>query len=310
MKTIIIFSCLLFTSIQAHADPSGGGTWTVYDERLLDAGDNETSATDLSLSGFMIRPVRVLGSLGAEESDWFRMQLDTVSHVGLTAVPIRENASLQIELVGGEWSRDVEAEYFYESRLRGRFLRPGVYYIKVKNLSAVDTFYNLVISGQPNQFLPEDMAGQTPETALALPPLVNFADEVTHEGWVEPEADPSDYFLVEYQGTEPRELIITLDGMEADVDLALLTLDRRTLQESYNGGVDAEGIQRVIAPGSYLIMVFPAGAESKYRLNIRLGEVGVLPPPPTGRDREEGDERDMHDGEEGRPPSPSIFTPR
>jgi hypothetical protein len=258
----------------------------------------------------MIRPVRVLGSLGAEESDWFRMQLDTVSHVGLTAVPIRENASLQIELVGGEWSRDVEAEYFYESRLRGRFLRPGVYYIKVKNLSAVDTFYNLVISGQPNQFLPEDMAGQTPETALALPPLVNFADEVTHEGWVEPEADPSDYFLVEYQGTEPRELIITLDGMEADVDLALLTLDRRTLQESYNGGVDAEGIQRVIAPGSYLIMVFPAGAESKYRLNIRLGEVGVLPPPPTDRDREEGDERDMHDEEEGRPPSPSIFTPR
>ena len=294
MKLFLFITLGIFALPGASsADPTGGGAWSVIDERARDAGGEEASSIDLTQSGFELRPVRILGQISADESDWYRIDLASYSHLQFRLNVINEGASLETILARGEeWSREGGTSFEYAGQTGGRYLAPGTYYFRIKNNSGQATFYNIFLSGEIGFTVPVDTAGNDRETARDLGGLTQRGDQIIHEGWVDPDADALDVFTFEYKGESPREIAILLDGLAADLDISLTLPDGTEVYSSGAANADPETIKRVLAPGIYMLQVYGYSGTSNYRLNILVGEEGPLPPP-EGREEHggEGDER-------------------
>lgn len=285
-----VFFCM--GSSLLHADATNNGAWFVVDERAADAGSNADTALPLSLTPLANGgTIRILGEIGTNQIDFFRFELPSRAHVRFDMLAIAENSGLSVQLIRGELSRESYMG-FHSSELRGRWLEPGTYFLSVENQeSGVPTAYNIFLTAEFDLIMPEDTAGNDIESALFLRTFRHAGENIEHNGWVDPDADQTDFFRIDVNTDEPHEIEILLDGLQADVDLSLQRIGEGVRPEHVDssslGGKDSEVIRRVLAPGVYYIHVYVYEASSSYRLQVTLGPPGVLPvTPPTTEEGE------------------------
>ena len=127
-------------------------------------------------------------------------------------------------------------------------LGAGVYYLEAYYYEA-DTNYELIVSGVPGEAPPDDMGGDSFETATDFGLLAG--EGLTTSEWV---------------GTR---ITFRLDNITEDLDLFVIDERGQTIGSAELGGFDAEEVILSLRPGRYFAHVlFYGNVGSNYDLSI------------------------------------------
>jgi subtilisin family serine protease len=159
-------------------------------------------------------------------------------------------------------------------------LTEGTYYVRVYNRSSWfrGTNYALTVQGTPlapppPPSIPPDYAGNSLPEARDLtlsPTTTTFDDYVGAE-------DINDYYRFSLNNTSDFNLSLT--GLAADADVALLDSNGSSLKTAQARGTSAESMTQQLIAGTYYIRVYPYSGNTTYTLGMSATEV-ILPPPP------------------------------
>ncbi len=83
-------------------------------------------------------------------------------------------------------------------------------------------------------------------------------------------ANPERYYRLRL--TQRSSLNLSLSGLSADADLALVNQAGATLSQSSRKGASRESLAQTVEPGTYYVRVNRQRGESRYRLNIGISQ--------------------------------------
>lgn len=234
----------------------------------LNVTPNQPTVPDFA--GNSLGAARNLGVLSGERSffdavgnydrdDYYRFELTGRSTFELALDGLRADADVQLldssgrtitsSTRGGSQAEDIR-----------RTLDAGTYFVRVYRYSG-DTDYRLTLRVAADG--PPDNAGNSREQARNLGSL---SGSVTLNDFVG-QADRADFYR--FQLTSTSTFRLRMDGMSADADVQLLDANGQYIAGSFNGGMNPEAVDRVIASGEYFVLVYPYGnANTNYRLSL------------------------------------------
>jgi serine protease len=137
----------------------------------------------------------------------------------------------------------------------------GNYFIRVYSQSDMGGDFNLVVSA--NAF---DYAGNSLDTAYNISVDNSLANDNSYRDWVG--GIDLDYYS--FNLTEKGDFSARLSGLSADVDLALINEEGRTILSSGNGSNLDEVINGSLEAGNYYIKVYSYGGETESFYNLNL----------------------------------------
>lgn len=202
----------------------------------------------------------------ADLNDYYRVQLGRQSELRLNLNGLRADADL--ELIDSNHrviANSVRGSTNSESITR--VLNAGTYYFRVYRYSG-DTNYRLTMAATAQANTPPDNAGNSLGSARSLGAL---SGERSYSDFVG-SADTNDYYRFELSGRSAFQL--SLDGLAADADVALLDQNGGTIASSTRGSNDSESISRTLDPGTYFIHVYRYSGDTNYRLTLRAEPQG------------------------------------
>ena len=147
----------------------------------------------------------------------------------------------------------------------------GTYYVQVYMFEG-ETGYDLTLATYPADPPPADLAGESFDSALDLG--VATPGEVSQEEWIGA-GDSLDY--LQFEVVERSLVMVTMDGMQADADLALEDDFGSILSSSTEGGSYAEYIEMVLDPGVYYLSVTPFSGSTPYVVTVATEPSGPAP---------------------------------
>ena len=224
------------------------------------AGESFSTACDLGeLSGS--REVR--DYVGQTDSrDVFRFQLTREGEVALRLDELSQDIDL-ILYDGAGHRIDQSIRGGRQAESVSQSLAPGTYYAVVDPYWLYSSNYRLSLSASFREPVPADGAGNRLADAKDLG-MLDHARVL--EDWVGTQ-DTADIYRFRL-GDESR-VDVTLENLQADVDLFLLAADGSVVSRSMAPGGHDESITTSLPPGEYFVLVRPwQGAASTYRLSL------------------------------------------
>jgi subtilisin family serine protease len=218
---------------------------------------------------------------GTDQYDYYKFSLSTSSNlnIALTNLNAGTDADLYLYDRNGNW---LNASYNNgtSDEALNHSLKAGTYYARVTKFSGV-TPYTLALSATaPTTVASNLLPAERDIGPLTITPYTRSSSVGT--------LNTADVYR--FSISEPRNLSLSLTGLQSDVDLRLirdLNGDRvvdadEVLASSQNGGTTSESLSRdLTSPGEYYIQVFRYSGESNYTLSVSSQPVGPPPPPPT-----------------------------
>ncbi|MFM2063682.1 MAG: hypothetical protein RLZZ507_3353 [Cyanobacteriota bacterium] len=222
-----------------------------FDNSIGTAFNVGTLSGTRSYSGFV-------GS--TDTNDYYSFNLSNTSNFSLSLTGLSDDADVMLlNSSGGTIVSSVNGGSISESI--SRQLGAGTYYVRVYPYSS-NTNYTLALSATavPTTV---DGAGNTLTLARNIGTLSvtqTFNDFVGS-------TDTNDYYRFSLSNTSNFSLSLT--GLSADADVALLNSTGGTIVSSVNGGSSSESISRQLSAGNYYVRVYPFnGANTNYNLNL------------------------------------------
>ncbi|MGI0485627.1 C2 family cysteine protease [Pantanalinema rosaneae CENA516] len=118
--------------------------------------------------------------------------------------------------------------------------------------------------------MPTDLAGNSLVTARNVTLSSSIQTFTDYVGSL----DTNDYYRFSLSGRSSFNL--TLSGLSADADVALLNGTGAVIASSVNGGTTVDSIARTLDAGTYYIRVYPYSGSTNYNLGVSAAP--VLPP--------------------------------
>jgi ELWxxDGT repeat protein len=228
-----------------------------------DIGNTRRTADKETFQPLRPKPTRFRGTVGGSDpGDFFRTRLRHRSSVELSLTNLRENANLEFlerdgTLVKRSAKRGTNDEAINVT------VDPGVYFIHVQG-TRKETRYTLSATGNRDRF------GDNLNTATVVE--VNNGRNVFKD-YVGP-SDRSDFLQFTTGGGSPRQLVLRLNKLSSNANLALFDSDGKIISRSNKSGTSAERIKANLDPNStYSVRVFSARKNTPgttYRLLANL----------------------------------------
>ena len=242
----------------------GGGGGGAVDPDLLapDPNNNDIySATPIDPPSDMVQTLN--GMVGeADYADTYRFELTDWTEVSVRMTGLGEDADLRLMDSDG-YDIISSTEVGAVDEVIVTVLGAGVYYLEAYYYEA-DTNYELIVSGVPGEAPPDDMGGDSVETATDLGLLAG--EGLTTSEWVGT-IDNNDYYAFEVASR--TRITFRLDNITEDLDLFVIDERGQTIGSAELGGVDAEEVNLSLRPGRYFAHVlFYGNVGSNYDLSI------------------------------------------
>lgn len=243
----------------------GAGTYFVRVYPFGGANTNYTLTLESDGAGNSFAAARNLGVLtgrrgfndfvgGTDGNDYYRFTLNESRRFTLGMNGLSADADVQLlNSAGGIIERSTAGGT--NTEFINRQLGAGTYYVRVYPFGGANTNYTL--------FMESDGAGNSLATARNVGFLFGSRSFRDFNGGT----DPNDFYRFNLSNTS--NVSILLNGLSADADLQLLDARGATVAASTNGGRNADGINRLLGPGTYYVRVYPfGGANANYALTL------------------------------------------
>jgi|GEM_PF-1463200 len=209
-------------------------------------------------------PQDFYGFLGpSDEVDYYRFTVEEWTDLVVTMDQLTSDADIAL--------LDQDGNYLADSIAGGSSpeliefsVAPGTYYVEAYIYSG-ETEYHLTIAGEAGEAPPDDMIGDTPETAEPLGTIGAGSGTLTGSDWVG-FGDASDYWRLDVEA--PTSVTLTMTGLSSDIDIVLEDDFGSVLGSSAAGGSADEFIETQLQPGTYYIHVYPFTGGSEYTLTL------------------------------------------
>lgn len=232
--------------------------------------DDDTLATAILLDP-AAGPASSAGRVGPDdERDYYTFSVDDWSDIEVRIDGLSADADLSLlDSNGNVLAESVFAgsdpeEIFY-------LADAGVYYIQVYMFEG-ETGYDLTLATYPSDPPPADTAGDTFDGALDIG--VVDAGEVSQSEWVGA-GDSLDY--LRFEVVQRSLIMVTMDGMQADADIAIEDDFGSILSSSAEGGTYAEYMEIILDPGTYYLSVTPFSGSTPYVVTVAAEQAGPAP---------------------------------
>ena len=232
--------------------------------------DDDTLATAIPLDaslGFAAASGRVGPD---DELDYYVFSIDGWSDIEVRAEGLSADADLS--LLDGNGNVLAESVFAGTDPEEIYYLADaGTYYIQVYMFEG-ETGYDLTLATYPAEPPPADLAGETFDSALDMG--VATPGQISQDEWIGA-GDSLDY--LRFEVAERSLVMVTMDGMQADADLALEDDFGSILSSSAEGGSYAEYIEIVLDPGVYYLSVTPFSGSTPYVVTVATEPSGPAP---------------------------------
>jgi hypothetical protein len=223
-------------------------------------------ATPPDNAGNTLTTARAIGTLTSSQSfsdwvgdsdsnDYYSFSLAQAGNFSLSLTGLSADADVQLLSSNGSvLNSSVKGGSTAESI--SQFLNAGSYAVRVYRYSG-NTTYTLTLAATP-----PDNAGNTLATSRAIGTL---SSSQTFNDWVG-DSDSNDYYS--FSLAQSSDFSLTLNGLSADADVELLSINGSVLNSSVNGGSATESISRFLDAGSYAVRVYPYSGYTPYTLTL------------------------------------------
>jgi PKD repeat protein len=185
-----------------------------------------------------------------DRNDYYRLRVQQQTKVNFTLYNLTDNASLQLVNASGVALQTSNRSGALSETLTST-LSAGTYYLRVYYGLSGFTPYSLRVLATAPTATP-DLAGNSPSAAAPIGTVtVGYSKRLTERLTTQ---DLDDYYVFHVQDALNIEL--TLGGLSANAQLALLDASGNSIQYSGRRGTYSEKITRTLSAGTYYVRVF------------------------------------------------------
>lgn len=229
------------------------------------AGNSIKTANQTAFNSLKPKAINFSDSIGGNDaSDYFRASLKSRTSVELSLTGLKQDANLQLLQKSGKVIKQSNKKGKSDEAIK-LTLDSGVYYFHVVGTSK-ETGYTLRATGN------RDNGGDKVDSATSV--TVNDGKTVFKD-YIGP-SDKADVYQFTTSSNAPQQLNLTLSGLKADANLAILGSDGKPITSSKKSGTAKETITQTLMPDTTYFMKVSAGRKqpgTPYKLLSNLSDV-------------------------------------
>ncbi len=203
----------------------------------------------------------------ADRNDFYRFVTTGTTNFRLTLNGLGADADVELQNWQGQVIQRSQQGSSNSEAINVDGLGAGIYHVRVYRYGNANTYYNLDLRAEIPA--PPDYSGNNFYQARDIGVLGSNAQ--AYQDWVG-WADRDDYYRFTLNGVQ--NLRLTLEGLNADADIAIFNIQGQRIGLSQNSGSDSESLSLSgLSAGTYYAQVYRYSGNTYYNLNLRAENV-------------------------------------